>query len=114
MAVNPTKEPQGVSDMGSDEDPLARGLQRCPYCADYYSGGHSCGNNEFTEPGVSDRELTEEEYNYPDTAEFKAKAYLCNVKYDGAGRMCAYRHRHRYRVAAWLCGRWQAILRYIP
>ena len=40
------------------------------------------------------------------------KAHLCNIKYDGAGRVCAYRHRHRFRLAAWLCGRWQAILRY--
>ena len=26
------------------------------------------------------------------------------ISTDGAGRFCAYRHRHRWRLGAWLCG----------
>ena len=32
--------------------------------------------------------------------------YYCGISYDGAGRACAYRHLHRCRLAAWLCGLW--------
>ena len=34
------------------------------------------------------------------------RQFLCGLSYDGAGRPCAYRHRHRFRIAAWLCGLW--------
>ncbi len=76
------------------------------------AGGKSYGKT-FTDVEVM-TDFTEAEYNFPSTGEFREmfpEMFACGIKYDGAGRVCAYRHRHRYRLAAWLCGRWQAIWR---
>ncbi len=38
-----------------------------------------------------------------DWADTETVEYYCGIKYDGAGRPCAYRHCHRFWFTAWLC-----------
>ncbi len=105
------------------------GLYLCPDCGNYYPGGHLCseakepeckdtgiyhhlvdGQCEYcgeVKPGVSDRELTEAEYNYPETAEFIAAVAedAKNARFEQHVRQSLLWHWREYgwRHTFWVC-----------